>query len=86
MITIVLTPMKSMHATPAGSGIRLPEGKFMNILNLLRTGWLFALLLFLAAMPRAEAATDHPFLHPLFCDHAVLQRGGPVPVWGWSAP
>ena len=78
--------MKSTHATPAGSGIRLPEGKFMNILSLLRIGWLFALLLILAAAPKAVASTDHPFLHPLFCDHAVLQRGGPVPVWGWSAP
>jgi sialate O-acetylesterase len=78
--------MKSTHATPAGSGIRLPEGKFKNILSLLRTGWLLALMLILAAAPKAVASTDHPFLHPLFCDHAVLQRGGPVPVWGWSAP
>jgi sialate O-acetylesterase len=29
----------------------------------------------------------HPlFLHPLFQDHAVLQRERPVRVWGWSAP
>ena len=27
-----------------------------------------------------------PLLHPLFADHAVLQRGRPVPVWGWSHP
>ena len=27
-----------------------------------------------------------PFLHPLFTDHAVLQRGRALPVWGWSAP
>ena len=27
-----------------------------------------------------------PFLHPLFNDHAVLQRGRPLPVWGWSTP
>jgi len=27
-----------------------------------------------------------PFLHPLFTDHAVLQRGRTLPVWGWSAP
>jgi sialate O-acetylesterase len=25
-------------------------------------------------------------LHRLFTDHAVLQRGQPVPVWGWAAP
>ena len=27
-----------------------------------------------------------PLLHPLFCDHAVLQRDAKVPVWGWAAP
>ena len=27
-----------------------------------------------------------PFLHPLFTDHAVLQRGRALPVWGWSNP
>ncbi|HSG67108.1 MAG TPA: sialate O-acetylesterase [Bacteroidales bacterium] len=27
-----------------------------------------------------------PLLHPLFADHAVLQRDSRVPVWGWSAP
>ncbi len=86
VVTISIGHMKSTFAIPAGSGIRLAEDKFMNILNLLRTGCLFAALLILAAMPRAAAAAEHPFLHPLFCDHAVLQRGGPVPVWGWSAP
>src|SRR5471032_1261288 len=25
-------------------------------------------------------------LAPLFSDHMVLQRGLPVPVWGWSKP
>ena len=25
-------------------------------------------------------------MHPLFCDHAVLQRGAKVPVWGWAPP
>src|SRR4051794_11436619 len=27
-----------------------------------------------------------PFLHPLFTDHMVLQRGVRFPVWGWAAP
>ncbi|MFO1524309.1 MAG: sialate O-acetylesterase [Kiritimatiellia bacterium] len=36
--------------------------------------------------PRAPAAEPRPFLHPLFSDGAVLQRGTPVPVWGWAAP
>ena len=31
----------------------------------------------------AEAAVR---LHPIFTDHAVLQHGKPVPVWGWADP
>ena len=46
----------------------------------------FALVVMLFALSAASAAEQHPFLHPLFCDHAVLQRGVAVPVWGWSAP
>jgi sialate O-acetylesterase len=34
----------------------------------------------------AAAATKLPLLHPLFCDHAVLQREAKVPVWGWTEP
>lgn len=34
----------------------------------------------------AEPASEHPFLHPLFSDHVVLQRGQPLPVWGWTTP
>src|SRR4051812_17187213 len=33
----------------------------------------------------AESGTK-PLLHPLFCDHAVLQRDVAVPVWGWTQP
>ena len=29
---------------------------------------------------------ERPFLHPLFTDHAVLQRGVRFPVWGWTTP
>ncbi|HEX5790314.1 MAG TPA: hypothetical protein VFY13_04130, partial [Luteolibacter sp.] len=29
-------------------------------------------------------ADELPLLHPLFSDHAVLQRGRAVPVWGWA--
>ena len=29
---------------------------------------------------------DHPFLHALFSDNAVLQRDRAVPVWGWTKP
>src|SRR5579862_7120051 len=34
----------------------------------------------------AESTPALPFLHPLFSDHVVLQRGVKVPVWGWSTP
>src|ERR1017187_6295930 len=69
----------------ARAGAMLPAGLFSKISNCLRTLLAFASLFVLAAT-RAGAADEHPFLHPLFCDHAVLQRGVTVPVWGWSAP
>ena len=34
----------------------------------------------------AQSAPDLPFVHPLFSDHMVLQRGVKVPVWGWTHP
>ena len=40
--------------------------------------WLFSL--------KCMAADERPLLHPLFSDHAVLQRGCAVPIWGWAAP
>jgi sialate O-acetylesterase len=40
-----------------------------------------ALLLFTASGAGAE-----PALNPLFSDHAVLQRGRPIPIWGRAAP
>ena len=40
--------------------------------------WLFSL--------RCVAADERPLLHPLFSDHAVLQRGCVVPIWGWADP
>ncbi len=50
------------------------QNKFRSVL----VAMLFAL--------SAAGAAEHPLLHPLFCDHAVLQRGVAVPVWGWSKP
>lgn len=32
------------------------------------------------------AASAAPTLHPLFSDHAVLQRGRPIAIWGKAAP
>jgi sialate O-acetylesterase len=34
----------------------------------------------------ADSVSALPFLHPLFSDHVVLQRGVKVPVWGWASP
>src|ERR671912_527875 len=33
-----------------------------------------------------ETAVYKPFLHPLFGNDMVLQRGVTVPVWGWTTP
>jgi sialate O-acetylesterase len=39
-------------------------------------------LLAAAAGLVATSGSAAPVLHPLFSDHAVLQRGGPIAVWG----
>lgn len=39
-----------------------------------------------AANAQSQTGEDKPFLHPLFTDHMVLQRGVRFPVWGWAAP
>lgn len=46
-----------------------------------------AFLVLLASLlaPGARAG-QAPFVSPLFGDHMVLQRGKPVPVWGWAQP
>lgn len=48
------------------------------------------LVTLLAVVPtqrsQAQKAADRPFLHPLFTDHMVLQRGINAPVWGWTTP
>ena len=48
----------------------------------------FFLLLALALLSLAPLRADDakPFLHPLFTDNMVLQRGIPDPVWGWTTP
>ncbi len=45
-----------------------------------------AAALALVAVQSLRAAEPRPFLHPLFSDGAVLQRGLHVPVWGWADP
>lgn len=54
-------------------------------INNLTKPFLFFIVLALSAFP-VWAAPKLPLLHPLFCDHAVLQRDTQVPVWGWSEP
>lgn len=49
----------------------------------LRAGWAALLLGF--AMAQAGAA-EPLHLSQMFSDNMVLQRGKPVPVWGWAAP
>ena len=36
-------------------------------------------------MGNASEVDSKPLLHPLFADHAVLQRDSRVPVWGWHS-
>lgn len=43
-------------------------------------------VLVVAGMAAAARGEDRPFLHPLFSDHMVLQRGIETPVWGWTQP
>ncbi|MEN2790657.1 sialate O-acetylesterase [Sphingomonas oligophenolica] len=44
---------------------------------------IFCLAASLCAMP--ACAAEAPLLHPMFQDHAVLQRGTPIPVYGSAA-
>lgn len=40
----------------------------------------------LAAPVQTASATAAPLLHPIFADHAVLQRGAPIALYGDAAP
>lgn len=42
--------------------------------------------LLLALACAAQAGEARPLIHPLFSDHAVVQRDRPLPVWGWDVP
>jgi sialate O-acetylesterase len=56
----------------------------MRSLQVLRfKGLLFAILLLNTAIVCAQ---EQPFLHSLFTDHMVMQRGIESPVWGWAKP
>jgi sialate O-acetylesterase len=53
-----------------------------------RTWWrgIVAAALACCAMPSVAQEAATTLLHPLFQDHAVLQRDQPIPVWGHAAP
>ncbi|MCE9545345.1 MAG: chitobiase/beta-hexosaminidase C-terminal domain-containing protein [Planctomycetia bacterium] len=51
----------------------------------MKTKHLFALIVCLLASINATAHADVRLPHVL-SDHMVLQRGMPIPVWGWAAP
>jgi len=68
------------------------QGTIMQCPSLRRT-ILFAFLAALAlrGLPAAHAddarpPDTKPFLHPLFTENMVLQRGVSDPVWGWTTP
>ncbi|QNR95807.1 beta galactosidase jelly roll domain-containing protein [Stenotrophomonas sp. 169] len=48
--------------------------------------WLLAITLGCCVVPAPAQHTMKPLLHPLFQDHAVLQRDQPIPFWGVAAP
>lgn len=61
----------------------------MTLLSLCRRAGLFVFLIATFAflsLARAQARDTKPFLHPLFTNNMVLQRGIADPVWGWCAP
>lgn len=43
-------------------------------------------LLLAATFHAASAADTSPLLHPMFQEHAVLQRDAPLRVYGWATP
>ena len=46
----------------------------------------FSLIAFAPTDVPGSGLPERPFVHPLFSDHAILQRDCPVPVWGWTEP
>lgn len=49
-------------------------------------GWMLAIALARCATPALAQEREAALLHPLFQDHAVLQRDQPLPIWGHAAP
>jgi sialate O-acetylesterase len=57
-----------------------------SLLSALVAGILFALTLLVSTGAQAAEPTTQPFLHPLFTDNMVLQRGVKDSIWGWTTP
>ncbi|MFI8716802.1 sialate O-acetylesterase [Stenotrophomonas sp. NPDC077464] len=51
-----------------------------------RSGWAMAAVVTCMATPLMAQQPATTLLHPLFQDHAVLQRDQPIPVWGTADP
>ena len=51
-----------------------------------RSRWAVAAVLLGMATPSLAQESAKTLLHPLFQDHAVLQRDQPIPVWGDADP
>ena len=77
-----------MYAVWYDGVMRLKEKPNVSLLPTYRTTRLLPLLaaLILGGLTAACADEAKPFLHPLFTDDMVLQRGIPDPVWGWTTP
>ena len=58
----------------------------MQAFSFLKRAGLATLALLALGGVAARADDAKPFLHPLFTDNMVLQRGVADPVWGWTAP
>ncbi len=58
----------------------------MNIKIVQISKWFLLFIAISGVTFSTAAAADLPLLHPLFSDHAVLQRDAKVPVWGWTEP
>ena len=54
--------------------------------NIVKIAAVAAVAMLLVGATRVQAQTEKPFLHPLFTDNMVLQRGIADPVWGWAKP
>jgi sialate O-acetylesterase len=58
----------------------------MSRSSVLRSCIAIIAVLLAADRGRLAAGEELPFLHPLFADGMVLQRGIEAPVWGWCEP